>query len=129
MYVDDIKLTGKKQNIDPMWKVLEKKLIWENQRHSLITSTWDAFNGSAEQTKILSTIHTNMFESRIYAGATEKLPSSGRPDANVSTWSYDMGVMQRNVWKYIANWLIRRLNNSSKHLLHASMTTTIKKKN
>ena len=31
-----------------------------------------------------------MFESRFCAGATEKLPSSGRPDANISTWSYDM---------------------------------------
>ena len=30
-----------------------------------------------------------MFESRISAGATEKLPSSGRPEANISTWSYD----------------------------------------
>ena len=25
LYVDDIKLTGKKQNIDPMWKVLNKE--------------------------------------------------------------------------------------------------------
>ena len=26
MYVDDIKLVGKKQNIDPMWKVLNKEV-------------------------------------------------------------------------------------------------------
>ena len=26
VYVDDIKLAGKKQNIDPMWKVLNKKV-------------------------------------------------------------------------------------------------------
>ena len=26
MYVDDIKLAGKKQNIDPMWKVLNKEV-------------------------------------------------------------------------------------------------------
>ena len=26
VYVDDIKLTGKKQNIDPMWKVLHKEV-------------------------------------------------------------------------------------------------------
>ena len=25
MYVDDIKLAGKKQNLDPMWKVLNKE--------------------------------------------------------------------------------------------------------
>ena len=26
MYVDDIKLAGKKQNIDPMWKVINKEV-------------------------------------------------------------------------------------------------------
>ena len=26
MYLDDIKLTGKKQNLDPMWKVLNKEV-------------------------------------------------------------------------------------------------------
>ena len=26
VYVDDIKLTGKKQNVDPMWKVLNKEV-------------------------------------------------------------------------------------------------------
>ena len=26
MYVDDIKLLGKKQNIDPMWKVLKEEV-------------------------------------------------------------------------------------------------------
>ena len=31
-----------------------------------------------------------MFESRISAGATENLASSGKPDASISTWSCDM---------------------------------------
>ena len=26
MYVDDIKLAGKKQNLDPMWKLLNKEV-------------------------------------------------------------------------------------------------------
>ena len=33
---------------------------------------------------------TNMFESRISAGAKQKLPCSGKPDADISSWSYDM---------------------------------------
>ena len=41
VYVDDIKLAGKGQNIDPMWKCLKKKSIWENQHLSLIMKTWD----------------------------------------------------------------------------------------
>ena len=36
--------------------------------------------------------------------------------------------MQRNVWNDIVSWQTRRLNNSTKYLLHASMTTTSKKK-
>ena len=37
-------------------------------------------------------------------------------------------VMQRSVWNDIVSWQTRRLNNSLKYLLHASMTTTSKKK-
>ena len=37
-------------------------------------------------------------------------------------------VMQRNVWSDIVSWRTRRLNNSPKYLLHASMTSTSKKK-
>ena len=35
-------------------------------------------------------------------------------------------VMQRSVWNGIVSWQTRRLNNSTKYLLHASMTTTVK---
>ena len=34
--------------------------------------------------------YRNMFESKIYAGATEKLPYSEKRGANISSWSYDM---------------------------------------
>ena len=37
VYVDDIKLAGKKQYIESN----HKKLIWENQHLSLIMYTWD----------------------------------------------------------------------------------------
>ena len=36
-------------------------------------------------------------------------------------------VMPRNVWNDIASWQTRRLNNSTKYLLHASMTTIFKR--
>ena len=35
-------------------------------------------------------------------------------------------VMQRNVWRDIVSKQTGRFNNSTKHLLHASMTTTFK---
>ena len=44
VYVDDIKLAGKKHNIDPMWKVLNKEVDLENQHLSWIMYTWAALN-------------------------------------------------------------------------------------
>ena len=46
--VDDIKLAGKKQIIDPMWKVSIKKLIWENHLLSLIMKTWDVLKDNVK---------------------------------------------------------------------------------
>ena len=37
-------------------------------------------------------------------------------------------VMQRSVWNDIVSWQTRRRNNSTKYPLHASMTTTSKRK-
>ena len=37
-------------------------------------------------------------------------------------------VMERSVWNDIVSWQTRRLSNSTKYLLHASMTTIFKKK-
>ena len=37
-------------------------------------------------------------------------------------------VMRRNVWNDTVSWQTRRPNNSTKYLLHASMTATSKKK-
>ena len=67
VYVDDIKLAGKKQNIDPMWKVLNKEV------------------DLGERTSFLLDV---------YLGCTQ-----------------------------------RRLNNSTKYLLHALKTIISKKKN
>ena len=46
--VDDMKFAGKKQNINPMWKVLTKKLSWENQHHSLIIYAWDVLKDNVK---------------------------------------------------------------------------------
>ena len=47
---------------------------------------------------------------------------------DVSTSPTTWKVMQRNVWNDIVSWQTERLNNSTKYLLHASMTTTLKRK-
>ena len=58
-------------------KYSTKKLIWEDQHHSLIMYTWSALKDNAKQAKILVDNYRTLFESRISAGATEKLPCCG----------------------------------------------------
>ena len=48
VYVDDIKLAGKKQNLDPDVQNTTKKSIWENQHLSWITYTWAALKGNVK---------------------------------------------------------------------------------
>ena len=66
-----------------------------------------------------------MFESRISAGGLEKLPFP--QNLRISSWSYEMaGHSKKCVERYCE--LANKLNNSTKYLLHASMTTTSKRK-
>ena len=48
VYVDDIKLAGKKQNIIRCGRYSTKKLTWENQHNSLIMYTWDALKDNVK---------------------------------------------------------------------------------
>ena len=66
---------------------------------------WVALKESVKFVKDNVTNYTDMFESRISAGAKE----NDRPElqGNLMTWK----VTQRNVWKEIANLHIKRVNN------------------
>ena len=81
VYVDGIKLAGKKQNIDPMWKVLNKEVDLGEPTsfldHVYLGCTKDVIDN-----------YRTMFESRISAGTTENLPCS--ENMCLSMWSYDM---------------------------------------
>ena len=48
VYVDDIKLAGKKQNLDPMWKLPNKEVDLGEPTLSWIMFTWDALNDNAK---------------------------------------------------------------------------------
>ena len=48
MYVDDIKLAGKKQNINPMWKVLNKEVDLGEPTFSLIMYIWDVLKDNVK---------------------------------------------------------------------------------
>ena len=48
VYVDDIKLAGKKQNINPMWKLLHKEIDLGEPTFFLIMYTWDALKDNVK---------------------------------------------------------------------------------
>ena len=127
VYVDDIKLAGKKHNINPMWKVLNKEVDL-GEPTSFLDHVY--LGCTQRQCKISIDIVNNyrtMFESRISAGATEKSPCS--ENLSDSSWSYDAEGHAKNVWNDTVSWQTKRLNNSTKYQLHALMTIISKRKN
>ena len=100
--VDDITLTGKKQNIDPMWK--KKKKLNNEVDLGEPTSFLDHENlGCTQRQYELSkdTVdnYRAIFESQISAKKTEKLPRS--ENLRISSWSYDMeGHVKKCVERY-----------------------------
>ena len=88
LHVDDIKLIGKKQNINPMWKLLNKEVDLGEP-----TSFFDhVYLGCTQRqcqiSKDIVDNYRSMFESRFSAGGLEKLPFS--QNTRISSRSYDM---------------------------------------
>ena len=122
-------MAGKKQNLGPMWKVLNKEVDLGETNIFLGSCIYlGCTQRQCEISKDIVDNYRTMFESRISAGegGVEKLPFPQNLSFlhGLMTWL----VMQRNVRNDIVSWRTRRLSNSTKYLLHASMTTTSKKK-
>ena len=88
VYVDDIKLAGKKQNIDPMWKVLNKEVDLGEPTSFLDHVHLGCTQRQGEINKDTVDNYRTMFESRISAEGEEKLPFP--QNLRISSWSYDM---------------------------------------
>ena len=112
VYVDDTKLAGKKQNLDPMWKLLNKEVDLGEPKSFLDHVYLGCTQRQCEISKDIVDNCRTMFESRIHT--REIFVFLQGP----SIWK----VMPRNVWNDIVSWQTRRLNNSTKYPLHASMT-------
>ena len=76
MYVDDIKLAGKKQNLDPMWKLLNKEVDLGEPLSFLDHVCLGCTQRQCEISKDIVNNYRTMFASRISVGGTEKLPYS-----------------------------------------------------
>ena len=98
--MDDIKLSGKKQNINPMWKVFNKEV------HLSLTCMWDSMT-KWNKAKILLTItepclNPEFLQQQLKNYHTRKI------------WVFLRGlliwrVMPRNAWNEIVSWRIKRI--------------------
>ena len=88
VYVADVKLAGKKQNINPMWKVLNKEVDLGEPTSFLEHVYLGCTQRQCEISRDIVDNNRTMFESRISVEATEKLPCS--EILSISSWSYDM---------------------------------------
>ena len=97
--MDDIKLAAKKQNINPMWKVLNKEVDLGEPTSFLDHEDLGCTQRQCEISQDIVDKYRPMFESRMSAGATEKLPCSENIVfiRGLMTWK----VMPRNVWNDI----------------------------
>ena len=71
-YVDDIKLAGKKQNLDPMWKVLKKEVDLGEPTSFLDHVYLGCTQRQCEVSQDIVDNYRTMFESRISAGGNRK---------------------------------------------------------
>ena len=120
-------MAGKKHNIDPMWKVLNKEVDLGEPTSFLDHVYLGCTQRQCEVSQDIVDNYRTMFESRISAGGLEKLPFP--QNIRISSWSYDMvGHAKKCVERYceLANKTTQQLYKV--YLLHASMTTTSKKK-
>ena len=99
VYVDDIKLAGKKQNVNPMWKVLNNEVDLGEPTSFLDHLYLGCTQRPCEISQDIGHNYRTMFESRISAEATEKLPCSEH--LCISSWSYEMeGHAKKCVERY-----------------------------
>ena len=98
-YVDVNKLAGKKHNIDPMWKVLNKEVDLGETTSFLDHVYLGCTQKQCEISKDIVDNYRTMFESRISPGRVEKLPFP--QNLRISSWSYDMaGYAKKCVEQY-----------------------------
>ena len=99
VYVDDIKLAGKRQNLDPMWKVLNKEIGLGEPTSFLDHVYLGCTQRQCEICKDIVDNYSAMFDSRISAVRVEKLPFP--QNLRISSWFYDMaGHAKKCVERY-----------------------------
>ena len=93
VYVDDVKVAGKTENMEPTWNVLMEDVDLGEPTSFLDYVYLGCTQRECQISNEIVANNRDMFESRISAGVKEKLliRASGKPDAEtIYSWSYDM---------------------------------------
>ena len=99
VYVDDIKLDGKKQNINPLWKVRNKEVDLGEPTLFLDHVYLGCTQTQCKISKDIVDNYRAMFESGISEGTKDKLLYSG--NLSISSWFFDMeGRAKKCVERY-----------------------------
>ena len=128
MYVDDIKIAGKKQNLDPMWKIHMNDVDLGEPTSFLDHAFLGCTQRESKTSKDIVDNFRNMFETRISAGGKTNSLIQRNLKHTFPHGPMIWKVMQRNAWKDIANWRTKRFNNFFMSQHHALMTINLKKK-
>ena len=119
------KMAGKKQNVDPMWKVPMKQIDLGESTSSLdhvdLACTQREFETSKDSVDNYE-IEFPQEQQKHYLAWGNLMRTSLHGPVRCK-------VMQRNEWSGIASWPINQLSNFSKSQLHALMTINSEKKN
>ena len=86
--MDDIKLAGKTENTEPTWTILMKDVDLGEPTSFLDHVYLGCTRRQCEISKDIVDNYRTVFESRISAGRTEKLPCS--ENLSITSWSYDV---------------------------------------
>ena len=102
VYVDDIKLTGRKKNINPTWEVLNKQVELGEPTSFFDHVYLECTQRHCDSRKHIVDNYRTMFESGISVGATGQTTKLGK-----STWFYVVLRLWRSchsMWNDIAIW-------------------------
>ena len=104
VYVDDIELAGKKQNLDPMLNIFMKEVDLGDPTSILDHVYFGSTHRECKTSKDIADNYRDLFKSRMSAGAKEKLLYSEKNRRQTShlgpmVWK----IVRKNAWKDIAN--------------------------
>ena len=103
MYVDDIKMAGKKPHLDPTWKIIVNEVDLGEQTSFLDHVYLGCTQRECKTSKDIVDNYRDLFESRMSAGGKENCFVQKNPKQTFHLGPMIWKVMRRNAWKDIAN--------------------------